>query len=152
VSAWLAAAYAVLALGLAWSLAGGTRWLVRVPFIVVAPAVALGLWLDRPNPAGWPRAAAPPARTSLVSAVVREPDPSTGDAGAIYLWLDVGGNAPRAFALPYSRRNHEQVAHALARLAHRQPVALVGAPAGGATHGRTLRFAVERPQLPQKTR
>jgi hypothetical protein len=158
VSAWLAAAYAALALGLAWSLTTAERWRRRVPFIVAAPALALALWLGRPDPAGWPSGARLPAHASLVSALVREPDPATSDRGRIFLWLDVGRKAPRAYSLPYSRALHEQVQQALARIARRQSVDVSnvrangrrGGPSGGA--GRP-RFVVARPTgLPPKPR
>jgi hypothetical protein len=152
VSAWLAAAYAVLALGLAWSLTGGTRWVRRIPFIVAAPVLGLALWLDRPNTAGWPSTAGPPAHAALVSAVVQEPDPVTADRGRIYLWLDLGTGEPRAYSVPYSRSAHEQVQRALSKLARRQRVELVSSrPGTRGGHGHGLRFAVQRlPRLPSK--
>ena len=153
-SPWLAAAYAVLALGLGWSLAGGASWRRRIPFIVGAPALAVALWLGRPDPAGWPSSARLPANADLVAALVREPDPATADKGRIFVWLDVGQPSPRAFALPYSRPLHEQVQRALAHLARRQPVSMVTA-AGGAARGRarTIRFTPRRSSnLPLKTR
>jgi hypothetical protein len=121
-TAWLAAAYAALAIGLAWIIAGGSAWKWRIPYIVAAPALALGLWLAKPDPAGWPTRAHLPAHATLQWAVVDEPDPATASAGRIYLWLDVGSAAPKAFSLPYSRPLHEQVQRALQRLQHGQPM------------------------------
>lgn len=135
-SAWLAAAYAVLALGFGWMLAAGAPWRRRAPFIVAAPALAFGLWLGRPDPTGWPSGAHIPAHASLQWAVVDEPDPSTTDPGHIYLWLDVGGTAPRAFALPYSRSLHEQVQHALTAVQHGRPMAVARSGASGSRRGR----------------
>lgn len=154
-SAWLAAAYACLALGLGWSLGSGVRWRRRIPFIVAAPALALALWLGRPDPAGWPTARALPAHAGLVSALVREPDPAAADRGRIYLWLDVGRGRPRAFSVPYSRAAHRRVQQALGRLAHRQSVELVRARARtrGArmTSGSPVGFSfARRPPLPPK--
>ncbi|MGN6798267.1 MAG: hypothetical protein ACTHKS_08965 [Gaiellaceae bacterium] len=154
-SPWLAAAYAVLALGLGWSLTGGARWRRRIPFIVGAPALAVALWLGRPDPAGWPSTGKLPAHADLVSALVHEPDPATADTGRIFVWLDVGRSAPRAFALPYSRSLHERVQRALARIARRQPVRIVTARRGvGAGHGaRTIQFTLRgASNLPIKTR
>jgi hypothetical protein len=95
--------------------------------------VALALWLGRPNPAGWPTGAAVPAHAALQWALVDEPDPATADPGRIYLWLDVGSRAPRAYALPYTRTLHRQVQRALKRVAHGQTVAL------GRSRGRAAR-------------
>lgn len=140
-SAWLALAYAALALGLAWVVAGGTPWAWRATYIVLAPAVAVALWLGRPDPAGWPTAAGIPRDASLQWAVVDEPDPATGDRGRIYLWLDVGRRAPRAFSIPYSRPLHEQVQHALAARARGHPMSVgrraasAGRRRGGASGG-----------------
>lgn len=128
-SAWLAFAYAALALGLGWSLAGGGDWRARAPYVVLAPALAIALWVGRPNPAGWPTAAGVPAHAMLQWALVDEPDPATSDPGRIYLWLDVGKRAPRAYALPYSRALHQQVQRVLKRVAHGQSVALGHTPA-----------------------
>jgi hypothetical protein len=129
-SAWLAAAYAVLALGFGWLLAGGTSWKLRAPFIVAAPTLALGLWLGRPDTSGWPSAAHIPAHSALQWAVVDEPDPATADPGHVYLWLDVGGAAPRAFTLPYSRSLHEQVQRALKSIQHGRSMAVARSAAG----------------------
>jgi hypothetical protein len=157
-SPWLAAAYAVLALGLAWSLTGGVRWLRRIPFIVGAPVLAVALWLGRPDPAGWPTSGRLPAHADVVSALVREPDPATADPGRIFVWLDVGKPSPRAFALPYTRALHQQVQRALGRIARRQSVSLVtaGRDAGsGASAGRrrtgSIRFTLRNASsLPSK--
>ena len=157
-SPWLAAAYAVLALGLGWSLTGGARWLRRIPFIVGAPALAVALWLGRPDPAGWPNSGRLPAHADVVSALVREPDPARADRGRIFVWLDVGQSAPRAFELPYSRRLHEQVQRALARLGRHQPVQLTAAVMVAGTHSRrrgkqSIRFTLRSgPELPAKKR
>jgi hypothetical protein len=153
-SAWLAAAYAVLALGLGWSLCGGARWRRRIPFIVGAPAVAVALWLGRPDPAGWPTARRLPAHAEVVSALVREPDPATADRGRIFLWLDVGGSSPRAYALPYTRSLHEKVQRALARLARRQPVQMAAAgPSAAQGRRHSIRFTLLRAaDLPAKSR
>jgi hypothetical protein len=152
VSPWLAAAYGVLALGLAWSIAGGSPWLHRVPFIVAAPPLALALWLGRPDPAGWPSSGHLPAHASLVSAYVREPDPTTSDRGRIYVWLDTGAAAPRAFSLPYSRPLHRQVVRALAHVAQRQSVEVrtTRARSRSSGPGRVSFVAAQQRGLPPK--
>jgi hypothetical protein len=160
VSAWLAAAYAALALGLGWMLAGDGAWRWRAPYIVLAPAVAVGLWLWRPNTAGWPTTARVPPHASLVWSVVREPDPSTSDRGRIYVWLDVGKASPRAYSLPYTRALHKQVQSALKAVAHGRPVGVAGTLAARHRAGRghpggqraTLHFYSQpRLLLPPKT-
>lgn len=159
-SAWLAAAYAALALGLGWMLAGDRAWRWRAPYIVLAPAVAFALWLWRPDTAGWPTTARVPPHASLVWSVVREPDPNASDPGRIYVWLDVGQNSPRAFSLPYSRALHEQVQRALNAVKQGRPIE-VSATTGtqrrtGRGHGggrrATLHFYSQPPVvLPPKT-
>lgn len=126
-SAWLAFAYAALALGLGWLLAGDIAWRWRAPYIVMAPLVAVALWLGRPNPAGWPTSLHVPAHATLEWGLVDEPDPATADPGRIYLWLDVGRPSPRAYSLPYTRRLHEQVQHALRSVQRGQPIGVARA-------------------------
>jgi hypothetical protein len=135
VSPWLAAAYGALALGLAWSLAGNASWRRRVPYIVCAPPLALALWLGKPDAAGWPSTAKIPAGAQLVWAQIDEPDPAVADPGHVYLWLDVGGTAPRAFVLQYTRQLHEQVQRALNAVKRGRPMGVARA-AGGRGHGR----------------
>jgi hypothetical protein len=159
VSPWLAAAYAALALGLAWSLAGSASWRRRVPYIVCAPPLALALWLGRPDPAGWPTTASFPKGAQLVWAQVDEPDPSVSDPGHVYLWLDIGGTAPRAYSLPYSRQLHRQVLSALKAVKQGRPMGVArvarrgghGQPIPG-THHMQVRFFAHPPVvLPPKT-
>jgi hypothetical protein len=158
-SVWLAAAYAALALGLGWLLAGDRAWRWRAPYIVLAPAVAVALWLWRPDTAGWPTTARVPPHASLVWSVVREPDPSASDPGRIYVWLDVGQGAPRAYSIPYSRALHEQVQRALNAVKQGRPIAVSGKVAArrrtarGHAAGRApLRFYPQPPVvLPPKT-
>lgn len=158
-SAWLAAAYAVLTLGLAWSLVGSASWWRRMPYIVCAPPLALALWLGRPDPAGWPSSAKVPAHAQLVWAEIDEPDAAVGDKGHIYLWLDVGAAAPRAFALPYSRTLHKQVQKAMTAVKRGQPMGVGRAATGsqrgahgGGGRGAAIHFYPHPPQLlPPKT-
>lgn len=159
-SPWLAAAYAALALGLAWSLTGSASWWRRAPYIVCAPPLALALWLGRPDTAGWPSGATVPAHAQLVWASVDEPDPAVGDKGHIYLWLDVGAAAPRAYALPYSRTLHDQVQKAMNAVKRGQPMSVERDAPRSRGHARTsgqrdptIRFYPHPPDLlPPKTR
>lgn len=158
-SAWLAAAYAALALGLAWVLAGRGSWRWRAPYVVLAPALALALWLGKPNAAGWPTVASMPAHAQLHWAVVDEPDPATTDPGRIYLWLDVGSAKPRAYSLPYTRAMHKRVQQALQQVKEGRPVAVSRTTANGharrgagaGAHGASVRFSPSLPPgLPPK--
>jgi hypothetical protein len=142
-SPWLAGAYAVLALGLGWTLTSGPRWRRRIPFIVGAPALAVALWLDRPNAAGWPSAAKTPNQASLVWASVDEPDPQSADPGHIYLWLDVGAAAPRAYELPYSRPLEERVQRALQAIKQHRSIQMTRSTS---THRGTARNGSARRQ------
>jgi hypothetical protein len=161
-SAWLAAAYAVLALGIAWALIGAGSWKRRVPFILCAPPLAVGLWLGRPDPAGWPSLANVPKHAGLVWAQVDEPDPATANPGRIYLWLDTGKPAPRAYSMPYSRPLHERVQQALKAIRRGDPIAMARlarrrTPSARQQHTREptstrVRFYRQPPvQLPPKT-
>ena len=157
-SPWLAAAYAALALGLAWSLAGSAPWRRRAAYIVCAPPLALALWLGKPNPAGWPTSSPIPKGSQLVWAEVDEPDPSVSDPGHVYLWLDVNGTAPRAYALPYSTRLHRQVLRALKAVKQGRPIGVARAVHGRGqgqavpgTHHMQVRFYAHPPVvLPPK--
>jgi hypothetical protein len=141
-------------------LAGDRAWRWRAPYIVLAPAVAVALWLWRPNTAGWPTTAHVPQHASLVWSVVREPDPSTSDPGRIYVWLDVGKDSPRAYSLPYTRALHKQVQGAMNAVAHGRPVEVSGTRTARRGSGRghaggrraTLHFYSQpRLLLPPKT-
>jgi hypothetical protein len=159
-SPWLAAAYGALALGLAWTLTSGPSWRRRVPYIVCAPALAFALWLDRPDTAGWPSRARTPDHANLVWATVDEPNPALSDPGRIYLWLDVGASAPRAYSVPYSRQLQQRLQRALQAVKGRRPVQLARAatpPTRGRGHSHgsqqsnSLRFRPGRAaQLPTK--
>jgi hypothetical protein len=122
VSTWLVGAYAALTLGLAWALIGSGGWRRRVPFVVATPALAFGLWLGQPDASGWPSVNKVPKQAALVWARVDEPDTASGNRGRIYLWLDTGAPAPRAYELPYTRSLHEQVQKALKSVQHGKPI------------------------------
>ena len=70
-------------------------------------------------------------------AQIDEPEPAVSDPGHIYLWLNVGGTAPRAYVLRYSRRLHEQVQRALKAAKQGRPIGVARA-VPGAGHGRSI--------------
>lgn len=104
------------------------RWPVKAGMILmtglatVAFGHAIGDLLGHPTPFD------PPAHFQLHAALVEEPGRGAEDDGAIFLWLSrktsdglvVG--SPRAYALPYSRDLHEEVARARLRLESGRPV------------------------------
>lgn len=107
-------------------------WPLKAAAIVVTGTAAVMLFVAVTGMLGWPTEAFPPARFTLHGSLVREPDKGRPEmafgSGAIFLWLspprDADGRPepPRAFALPYSRELHEQVARAKARLDAGRPV------------------------------
>lgn len=88
------------------------RWVIRAGAVVLVLGVAFAIWRASVDDAGWPYRSAFPDRSVLLACAVQEP--SAGDAGVIYLWLqppDRAGNPlanahsvtePRAYAEPYS--------------------------------------------------
>jgi hypothetical protein len=123
-ASWLALAVLLLSL----NLRSGWRWPVKAGAIALSLGFLVVGFLALEAMFGWPTEAAPPARFQLHAAVVDEPDRLRGSGGAIYLWLspqDPGADRsepPRAFALPYSRELHEQVARAQAGLQGGRPM------------------------------
>ncbi len=125
----LSAAYLVLVvLLLSLNLKSAWRWPVKASAIVVALGFVILGFIALEGMLGWPTEAAPPAHFQLHAALVHEPDRLNRSNGAIYLWLspnDADGEPngpPRAYALPYSRALHEQVARAQERLQQGRPV------------------------------
>lgn len=97
---------------------------VKVALILLTVYYSLVTWHSLGSYAGWPAAATPPEEFTLNWVVVREPNKTTKDAGAIYLWLTgdsnepntifnifkykSSGHEPRAYELPYSTEMHEK--------------------------------------------
>lgn len=114
----------VLVTLLLWIAIGGRgRWGIKLAMIIVVPAGTLMVWRSLDTYLGWPSPNELPERFIITGMYVREPDPKTGDAGAIYLWVRVPGartaqllgyrldaREPRAYRLPYDRNLHEQIA------------------------------------------
>jgi hypothetical protein len=125
----LAASYLVLAvLLLSLNLRSAWRWPVKAWAIMVTLGFLIGGFVALQSMLGWPTEAAPPPHFQLYAALVHEPDRLYSSKGAIYLWLSPPsadgepGGPPRAYALPYSRALHEQVARAQERLQQGRPV------------------------------
>lgn len=125
----LVTCYAVLAtLLLSLNLRSGWPWQVKAAAIAVTAAFFVVAFIAVDAMLGWPTEGAPPERFQLHAALVQEPDPQGGRQGVIYLWLSprgpegVAADPPRAYALPYSRELHRQVADAKARLEQGRPI------------------------------
>lgn len=59
---------------------------------------------------GWPSKQTPPQQFQLLAEHIVEPNQHTREQGAIYLWgLADGQTTPRAWKLPYSQEQHQQL-------------------------------------------
>lgn len=119
--------FLLLAGALCWYLAYTKgRWAVKGFLTVFLIFYSLETYRALPSYSGWPARETMPQRALLLHAVVREPNPSKHDPGAIFLWVvplgqdDPGpfsyrpvSGEPRAYKLPYSRSMHEQSARAM---------------------------------------
>ena len=118
--------FLLLAAVLCWYIAHTKgRWPLKLFLTGFLALYSLETWQALGSYAGWPAAERMPQRALLLSATVREPNPSKGDPGAIFLWViplnmddpdpfsytPVSGE-PRAYRIPYSRSMHEQAAAA----------------------------------------
>jgi hypothetical protein len=101
------ATLAVLLLGL--GLEARLRWWIKAIAIVVTSAFMLVVFFATNGLLGWPARGALPARFQLLWTRVVEPDPRSGDAGAVFLWVEetdennVPTGTPKSYRLPYSR-------------------------------------------------
>lgn len=125
----LSGAYLVLVvLLLSLNLKSAWRWPVKAWAIMVALGFVILSFTALEGLLGWATEAAPPARFQLHAALVQEPDRLSHSQGAIYLWLSpppadgLPAEPPRAYALPYSRPLHEQVARVQRQLQAGRPV------------------------------
>lgn len=114
----LACIYALAAIIYVWLLVDvyfkGSYWRVKAVLIVAAPSLCFALWAYTRPLTGWPTPTNLPPKAAFDWGIIEEPDPQTGNPGAIFLWLtDPGTVTPRAYKLPYSRPLHKQVQAAL---------------------------------------
>jgi hypothetical protein len=159
----LAACYLVLAvLLLSLNLKSAWRWPIKAWAIAITVAFLVAGYLSLEAMLGWPTETPPPARFQLHGALVQEPDRGGRSSGAIYLWLSppdadgAPGGPPRAYALPYSRALHEQIARLQSRLQQGEPVdgtttRLPGAYRLGTRSVQVELYAAPPPVLPPKT-
>jgi hypothetical protein len=101
------AALAVLLLGL--GLEARLRWWIKASAIVVTSAFMVVVFFATNGLLGWPARGALPPRFQLLWTRVVEPDVRSGDAGAVFLWVEetdennVPMGTPKSYRLPYSR-------------------------------------------------
>ncbi len=130
----LSAVLCLLLIGSKW------KWWQKLALIVIVPGFGLVVWSAIESYKGWPTASAPPERSLISGVLIREPDPSRNDPGAIYVWLvptdgktrpsinplDYAspGGEPRAYKLPYSRPLHQGLERARGMLRAGKPVVL----------------------------
>ena len=106
----IALGYAVLGvLLLGIGLEARIAWWIKAAAIVVTSAFFVVVFFATNGLLGWPARAPLPARFQLLWTRVVEPDVRTGDAGAVYLWVEatdennVPSGTPKSYRLPYSR-------------------------------------------------
>ncbi len=101
------AALGVLLLGL--GLEARLAWWIKAAAIVVTSGFFIVVFFATNGLLGWPARGPLPARFQLLWTRVVEPDPKSGDAGAVYLWVEetddsnVPSGTPKSYRLPYSR-------------------------------------------------
>jgi len=101
------AALGVLLLGL--GLEARLAWWIKAAAIVVTSAFFVVVFFATNGLLGWSARGPLPARFQLLWTRVVEPDVRSGDAGAVYLWVEetdennVPSGTPNSYRLPYSR-------------------------------------------------
>jgi len=101
--------------------------ILKLMVLLMANYFAIAIWHSLDSYKGWATPDALPAEFVVIGADVIEPKKTTGDPGYVYLWIKIidkdtdqdrilswmgyhaGPGEPRAYALPYSRKLHEQV-------------------------------------------
>jgi hypothetical protein len=102
--------YAVVGMLLLWlGLEARLAWWIKAAAIAVTSTFFVIVFFATNGLLGWPARGPLPARFQLLWTRVVEPDVRSGDAGAVYLWVEetdennVPNGAPKSFRLPYSR-------------------------------------------------
>jgi hypothetical protein len=115
----LAAAYGIVALLLlSLNLTSRWRWWVKAAAIIVTAVFFKVSYGSVNGLMGWPTTQTLPARFTLVSSVISEPDRKTNNAGHIYLWAaeldenNVPSSTPRSYQVSYSDAFARKIAKA----------------------------------------
>jgi hypothetical protein len=112
-------AYVVLAvLLLCMGLTSRFAWWLKGAAIVITSAFFVEAFFATKGLLGWPGTGPLPPRFQLLWTRVVEPDPKTGDPGAVYLWVEeldennVPSGTPRSYKLKYTLPLADQSAKA----------------------------------------
>lgn len=82
----------------------------KLGLVIIVSASYISTYLAWLETQGWPTQQPPPDQFLLLGTQVQEPNRKTDQPGAIYLWgLPDSGVTPRAYQLPYSVPQHEDV-------------------------------------------
>lgn len=98
------------------------RWWIKAGAIVLSTGFVIGSYMAINDMLGWPATYAPPERFQVLSTRIVEPDKTTGEDGAIYLWIEemddnnVPLGIPRAFRLAYDDTASRRVSEVQERL------------------------------------
>ena len=104
VASYVVVSLALLLLGLfaRWS------WPVKICLIALVSASFMVVYFALPALLGWPSGQTVPKRFNLLAVFFQEPEPVTGEAGAIFFWATdvdpLADQRPRAYRLPFSLR------------------------------------------------
>ena len=117
------AAYVVVALLLiSLNLTSRWRWWIKGGAIVVTGLFFLGTYIAIASLLGWATEEEITGSFQLVATRVIEPDPATGNPGALYLWIEaldennVPNGRPRNYRLPYTAPAAEEIEEAQNRI------------------------------------
>lgn len=101
-------------------------WVLKLVTIVVVPAFMFAIWFGFNSFSGYPyQTTTWPTRALFVSGYYVDPDPATHTKGAIYVWVVLPKTTrlnpfsynphgdPRAYKLPYTEQDAEQVQKAM---------------------------------------
>jgi hypothetical protein len=102
--------YATLGVLLLWlGLESRLAWWIKAAAIVVTTGFFVVVFFATNGLLGWPAGGPLPPRFQLLWSRVVEPDVKSGDAGAVFLWVEetddnnVPSGMPKSYRLPYSR-------------------------------------------------
>lgn len=126
---WVVLAYVAIAvLLLSLNLTSHWRWWVKATAILVTGGFFVGSYLAIVSVLGWASPDEPPSRFALLATRVVEPDRVSGNAGAIFLWLEelddnnIPSGRPRSYTLSYTQDFADAVSQAQDLLANGEEV------------------------------